>query len=570
MSADYDVGVLALQSPPPASVITPYRPAVTVRNNGVHDALASGTLRIYSAGRLIFTTELYSATIPPGETRQALGVDYWTPPAEGQYVIFGYVTCPLDQVEPNNNLAPVTINVSGLPPPPPTPVTPHAGQHEEGGADEVILDGLHGRLADAQTPLDHRAEHQAGGGDELSVEGLRGILHDGQPIADHHESHEDGGGDELNVDNLHGELYNKQKPKTHDNAAHDPNYATSPHGNSAHDPDFVSVAVLQAHEAKTKVHGTDPHNVLGDDHLTESPAHANASNLEQTANKGEVNGYAPLDASKYVPVANLGAPDLQPPVPDPRVLHYDHCFREPIAAPQSHHLSHESLGGDKVSIAGLSGKAADPQDPVGHHLTHEIGGSDEITGLGAAPHKATHENGGTDEMSVAGLSGALADAQPTGTAYSTSANDTLPGDTPDTAIASVSIPPALLHSHCHIEARIFSRVGSPTPTPGQYFTLTLKVDGAPIQAVDVPVEAVTDSSALTSIWLFSNSSSNWIDHMQVTGSGSSPFVVNAFGLSAHTRPVGSTVISISITGHADHDTLIALFSSVIFTRSGID
>jgi hypothetical protein len=236
---DYDVGVLVLQSPPPASVLTPYRPAVTVRNNGVHDALASGYLRIYSAGRLIFSTELYSATIPPGETRQALGVDYWTPPAEGTYIVNGYVSCPLDQYEPNNNLAPASIIVSGEPAPPPTPVTPHASQHEEGQSDEIILDGLHGRLADTQTPSDHAKEHQVGGSDVMRVDGLSGTLADPQEIRDHHSTHENDGGDEMNVDDLHGVLYNKQKPQTHANEAHDPNYAATPHGNEAHTPDFM-------------------------------------------------------------------------------------------------------------------------------------------------------------------------------------------------------------------------------------------------------------------------------------------------------------------------------------------
>lgn len=240
---DYDVAALGLSSPPAQAVVTPYRPAVSVRNNGIHDALASGTLRIYSAGLLIFTTELYSQTIPPGDTKAAQAVDYWTPPAVGSYIVIADVTCPLDMIEGNDHLAPTTVIVTGAEPPPEPDVPYHAAQHEDGGPDEVILDGMHGRLADAQTPLAHKASHQVGGSDLLDVTGLPGILAQGQKLADHHPTHEDGGGDEMNVDGLHGELYNLQKPQVHGNEKHDPNYAITPHGNEAHNPDFAKQLV---------------------------------------------------------------------------------------------------------------------------------------------------------------------------------------------------------------------------------------------------------------------------------------------------------------------------------------
>lgn len=44
----------------------------------------------------------------------------------------------------------------------------------------------------------------------------------------------------------------------------------------------------------------------------------------------------------------------------------------------AHAAQHENGGGDEVSIAGLSGEAADPQPPKIHGPTHEPGGSDEI------------------------------------------------------------------------------------------------------------------------------------------------------------------------------------------------
>jgi len=262
---DYDVAVLGLSSPPPSSVLTPYRPAVSVRNNGIHDALASGTLRIYAADRLTFTTELYSATIPPGETRDALGTDYWTPPAEGNYSVIADLTCPLDQVESNNHLSPTAITVSGGPPPPPTTVAPHGSQHEDGGADEVNIDGLHGRLADAQPALAHKASHMVGGSDAISVEGLPGQLLEAQGIRDHAQTHEALGTDRLNVDGLHGQLYNVQKPDVHNNSAHDPNYSINKHGAVDHNAD-----------------------------------------VEAVSRKGHANGYAGLGANGYVPPDQLG------------------------------------------------------------------------------------------------------------------------------------------------------------------------------------------------------------------------------------------------------------------------
>lgn len=270
---DYDVGATALSVPPASAVIQPYRPAVLVKNNGVHDALAVGSLRIYSpAGLLIFTTAVYSGVIAPGETQPAQAVDYWTPPALGRYMVIATVSCINDQYEPNNNLAPCFVDVIPGEPTPPTPVAMHAAQHEEGGGDEIIIDGLHGRAADAQTALAHKASHQAGGSDALNVSGLMGILGQGQPYTDHHFSHENNGGDEMNVENLSGELWNKQKPKDHGNEAHAPNMATE--------------SVFEAHRDSNY-------------------PHPDAIGLEHTANKGDPNGYCPLDGDALVPQDNM-------------------------------------------------------------------------------------------------------------------------------------------------------------------------------------------------------------------------------------------------------------------------
>lgn len=186
---DYDIGVTGLSSPPASAVLTPYRPAVSVRNNGIHNAIASGYLRIYSAGLLIFETEVYSGTLAPGATGTADGVDYWTPPAEGTYIVQGYVTTPLDQVEPNNNLNPTTIVVKGGPVPPPPVVPLHAAQHEEGGTDPINVDGLTGVLTDRQPAANHAAQHQAGQDDVLNVGGLAGVLGDPQTPIIHGNAH---------------------------------------------------------------------------------------------------------------------------------------------------------------------------------------------------------------------------------------------------------------------------------------------------------------------------------------------------------------------------------------------
>ena len=242
---DYDVGITGLSSPPASATKSSYRPAVAVRNNGLHDALASGVLRIYAAGQLIYTSEIYSPTIAPGLTKDAEAIDYWTPTEEGFYVIIADVSSPLDQYEPNNHLNPTTIEVTGLPPEPPSPVEPHAPQHEEGGTDEISIDGLAGKLTDPQTPLAHAASHQSGGTDALNVGGLL------------------------------GELSAPQTPKAHSNAYHSPSNATS--------------AELAAHQ-------------------TANPAHSSAENLANRNTSGADDGLVVItqicDRQVALPVGN--------------------------------------------------------------------------------------------------------------------------------------------------------------------------------------------------------------------------------------------------------------------------
>lgn len=78
------------------------------------------------------------------------------------------------------------------------PILAHAGQHEDGGSDEIDVQGLSGLLFEEQTsawllvsgkpstfpPQDHGGDHEDGGLDEISVAALSGLLADAQaPLA---------------------------------------------------------------------------------------------------------------------------------------------------------------------------------------------------------------------------------------------------------------------------------------------------------------------------------------------------------------------------------------------------
>lgn len=95
---------------------------------------------------------------------------------------------------------------------PTNPSTPaaHATSHQDGNADEIVVTGLSGLLADGQTPLSHNTSHQDGGSDEISVTDLSGLLADGQTPLSHASTHQNGGADEISVAGLSGELADPQ------------------------------------------------------------------------------------------------------------------------------------------------------------------------------------------------------------------------------------------------------------------------------------------------------------------------------------------------------------------------
>lgn len=197
---DYDVAALSLATPPASAPVQSYRPAVAVKNLGIHDADVTGTLSIYDrdAGTLITRMNLAANSIEPGETRNAVADQLWEPVTADigrAFLFIATITYPPDQNLSNNNLAPVTVIVTAAPPTPPPPVEAHADQHEDGGGDELDVDGLTGKLAEAQTPSEHASNHEDGGTDQLDVAGLTGELATPQTPKAHASTHQLGGTD---------------------------------------------------------------------------------------------------------------------------------------------------------------------------------------------------------------------------------------------------------------------------------------------------------------------------------------------------------------------------------------
>lgn len=60
------------------------------------------------------------------------------------------------------------------------------------------------RLTDARTPTAHKTSHQDGGADEISVNGLSGTLADPQTAAAHAASHKNGGAASAGGDGTQG------------------------------------------------------------------------------------------------------------------------------------------------------------------------------------------------------------------------------------------------------------------------------------------------------------------------------------------------------------------------------
>lgn len=365
-----DVQALGLASPPASAPVTTYYPGALVRNNGVAAADVTGYIRQYdqSTGLLVATYPIARTNLQPGGIAAVSStIPLVLLPADiGRKFLFqGYATTNGDTVPSNNYFGPLLVAVTGATPPPP-PIQTHATQHQNGGADEMVLDGLAGKLAEKQDPTEHASDHMDGGTDELNVTDLVGELADPQtpkthaathavggsdPVVgvqpgDHATSHQSGGGDELSVSGLHGELADRQPPTNHGSSTHqygqedefsveqlsgelkDPQnpkahhlthepggddeitgIGTTVHGNEMHDPAMVtfealgeSLADYQLTEDKDTANGYAGLDGDGLLKVVEFPP-----GIERTSNKGEANGYAPLDGDELVPVANLPA-----------------------------------------------------------------------------------------------------------------------------------------------------------------------------------------------------------------------------------------------------------------------
>jgi hypothetical protein len=257
--ADIDVSAQGLAVPPASAPKTIYVPAISVKNNGIVARVASGTLSVYDkvAGTLIETWNVTSEELEPGQTANATAdgtFDIEDEEVGKQFLFSGIVSCDGDQVPQNDPLNPVTVTVSGDDPPPP-PTVPS-----------------------------HRTQHQDGGSDELSVDGLFGVLAQGQPIQEHHATHEPGGDDELSILGLSGLAADRQTPLVHDNDEHSEDFATETEVGTA----------ITVHNA-----GIDRHEA--------------AENLEKTANKGVADGYLGLDGGAVAIPLQLGfktGPDI--------------------------------------------------------------------------------------------------------------------------------------------------------------------------------------------------------------------------------------------------------------------
>jgi hypothetical protein len=210
---DIDLGITRLISPPnPAAKGSAYNPTVEIKNFGRVSRSAAGTIRIYEYARgiEIWRGTLSTPEIAPNETYNAQTPTYWTASDEGEYIIIASIIVSGDQNPSNNNLSPVRIRVTTLPPPPPPAVQAHAQQHQVGGADEIVIEGLKGTTRDAQRPLPHAARHEKGGTDEIEISGLK------------------------------GEAADPQKPKEH--------------GNEAHTSAYVSLPALTEHDLNPNAH----------------------------------------------------------------------------------------------------------------------------------------------------------------------------------------------------------------------------------------------------------------------------------------------------------------------------
>ena len=221
---------------------------------------------------------------------------------------------------------------------------------------------------------------------------------------DHATRHEDGGVDELNVQGLSGLLADPQTPDTEDvqdivgafvEAATGSNISVD--YDDANDTLTIDTTALNPEETRDTVNdllvgGTNTTLTYDDDNDTltidvDAPTTAEfedhstrhesggADELSVTGLSGDLadeQDAKPHDIGGATHTADTLA-NLNSKVSD-ATLDDTNDTREP----EAHSTTHESGGADEISVDGLSGDLADAQDPKGHTTTHQSGGSDEI------------------------------------------------------------------------------------------------------------------------------------------------------------------------------------------------
>src|SRR3972149_1765643 len=116
---DYDVAVTELVLPAAPPPLGTFRPAVKGQNPGLHEAVVTGDLRLYSAnGALTFSAGLLQVVIPAGEYRLTYAAGLWTPANAGEYSVLATIATDRDDVPANNTPSGASITITGAAAPP--------------------------------------------------------------------------------------------------------------------------------------------------------------------------------------------------------------------------------------------------------------------------------------------------------------------------------------------------------------------------------------------------------------------------------------------------------------------